>query len=276
MIHDPTPCSLGEGPIWHPERGRLYWFDILSRRMLTEGRAYAFDREVSAAGWIDRDRMLVASETDLFVLNLETEAQEHVADLEAANPATRSNDGRADPMGGFWIGTMGKDAQAGAGAIYRLAGGTLRMLFDGLTITNAICFDADGRAAYFCDTVDKTIRRVTLDPEGWPDADPTVHIDMTADGWSPDGAVIDAEGCLWSAQWGAGQISRYAPDGAYLESVGVPAPQPTCPAFGGADMRMLFVTSATDGIERSINPHHGMTFALPMDVAGRPEPRVIL
>ena len=113
-VFDATPCELGEGPLWHLERNQLFWFDIIGMRLHAregdETRTWQFGEHVSAAGWIDRDRLLIASETALFSFDLGTGRHETVCPLEADEPRTRSNDGRADPWGGFWIGTMGKAA----------------------------------------------------------------------------------------------------------------------------------------------------------------------
>lgn len=121
---DNRACELGEGPIWHPLRRQFFWFDILGRRLLSrDDKAglleWRFDSMASAAGWIDRDRLLIATETGLDILDLGTGRLAPLMPLEADRPATRSNDGRADRQGGFWIGTMGKHAESGAGAIYR-------------------------------------------------------------------------------------------------------------------------------------------------------------
>ena len=140
-VHDATPCALGEGPLWHPERGQLYWFDILGHRLHTrEGgrtRTVQFEEHVSAAGWVDDTSLLIASETRLFLFDVERERAEDVEGLEADNRLTRSNDGRADPWGGFWIGTMAKDGADSAGAIYRYWNGRLTGLYDGISIPNA-------------------------------------------------------------------------------------------------------------------------------------------
>lgn len=113
-LFDPRICELGEGAFWHPERGQPFWFDIHGRRLLSrlDGQEleWRFDEKASAMGWIDRDRVLVATETALRCLDLSDGALTLVAPLEADRPDTRSNDGRADPMGGFWIGTMAHDA----------------------------------------------------------------------------------------------------------------------------------------------------------------------
>ncbi len=150
-VHDDRACELGEGALWHPGRQALFWFDILANRLLCRDadgpRAWQFDRHVSAAGWIDRDSLLIASETDLFRLDLQSGRQTRLVALEPDNPATRSNDGRADPQGGFWIGTMGKGGETGAGALYRWYRGELRCLRQGMTVPNAICFAPAGDLA---------------------------------------------------------------------------------------------------------------------------------
>jgi sugar lactone lactonase YvrE len=110
-VFDARICGLGEGALWHPRRGQLFWFDILGKRMLTQTpdgpQDWTFAEMVSAAGWLDHDNLLIASETALFRFDLTTGQRHNVVALEANNPATRSNDGRADRQGGFWIGTMG-------------------------------------------------------------------------------------------------------------------------------------------------------------------------
>ncbi len=282
-IHDNRPCGLGEGPLWHPERGQLYWFDITASRMLTISDAgpeeWHFPDMVSAAGWVDRDQLLVAGERGLFLFNLATGASKPVMRLEADNPVTRSNDGRADPQGGFWIGTMGKQLEKGAGAIYRYYRGELRRLFAQITITNAICFSPDGRTAHFTDTVTGRVMRVALDAQGWPVGEPQLYLDLAPEGLNPDGAVIDAEGRMWLAEWGAARVAAYAPDGARVQVVSFPAPHCSCPAFGGADLTTLFCTTALQGMDdaaRAAFPQAGMTFAAAGVARGQAEHRVIL
>lgn len=278
-VFDDRPCALGEGPLWHPVRKQLFWFDILGKRLMSRtdksSLEWQFDKHVSAAGWVDADRLLIATETALIRFDLVTGASHELVHLEADNPVTRSNDGRADPLGGFWIGTMGRNAEPGAGAIYRFYRGELRLLFPDITISNAICFTPDGRFACFTDTPRRQIMRVPLDARGWPAAEPTVFIDLTAEGLTPDGAVIDAQGCLWNAQWGASRVARYGTDGRFLSAVTVPSVHTTCPAFGGADLKTLFVTSATEGLAAPA-PGDGLTHQGVLDVAGQAEHRVIL
>jgi len=274
MIYDETQCKLGEGPLWHPQRGELFWFDILSKRLHIKGRHWQFTRHVSAAGWIDDTRLLMADSIGLHIFDLARETADQVAEIEIDNPITRSNDGRADPWGGFWIGTMGLNAESKAGAIYRYYRGEVRTLFSDITISNAICFAPDGSYAYFTDTLTKKIMRQRLaEPDGWPVDEPEVWLDFGETSWGPDGAVMDSAGNFWNAQWGANRVACYAPDGTMTQTIAFPAAQTSCPAFGGADFKTLFCTSASDGL---IGDDDGKTFATPVDAVGQAEHQVIL
>lgn len=262
-------------------RNQLFWFDILGQRMLSrdsEGAIeWQFDEQVSAAGWISRDKLLVASETMLMALTIETGESRMIMPLEPDQPETRSNDGRADPWGGFWIGTMGKMGERNAGAIYRYYAGKLRKLHDGMTIPNAICFCPNQRYAYFTDTPSQMVMRQALDPmTGWPSGSPEPFIDLKPEGLFPDGAVVDESGTLWLAQWGAGRIAAFNDYGRCLRAIRVPARQCTCPAFGGPDRTTLFCTSAAARLSDNDSPANGMVIAAPDVATGQAEWRVIL
>ncbi|TFL19961.1 SMP-30/gluconolactonase/LRE family protein [Jannaschia formosa] len=282
-VYDETVCQLGEGPLWHPERKQLFWFDILSRRLYTREndatRAIDAPEIVSAAGWVDRDTLFVAGETGFWRLDIASGRFDRLADLEADDPDTRSNDGRADPVGGFWIGTMGKEAQPGAGAIYRYFRGEIRKLFQDITISNSICFSPDGAWAYFSDTQLAVIWKQRIDRAGWPSGKPEVFIDFSHVGLAPDGAVCDAEGNLWIAQWGAWRVACHGPDGAFRHALSCGAAHTTCPAFGGEDMTRMFVTSATQGLPDGaldFQPGGGRTWVAELGVQGQAEHRVVL
>ena len=278
-IFDDRACALGEGAFWHPARQQLFWFDILAGRLLSRSgdRALAWDLGecVSAAGWIDERRLLIAGETSLSEFDIETGERNRLADLENDAPETRSNDGRADPFGGFWIGTMGKKAQTGRGAIYRFFDGRVETLFTGLTIPNAICFSVDGQTAFFADTAASLLSKVALDGAGWPAGEPQIFLDLAAEGLSPDGAVIDADGFFWNAQWGAARLARYGPDGALDRIVSLPAVNISCPAFGGPDLSTLYATSARAELADP-SPSDGLVFAVETGIRGRSEPQVRL
>lgn len=283
-IFDDTACVLGEGPLWHPERKQFFWFDIGSHKLHTrtyEGhKSWDFDAHVSAAGWIDQNTLLIADQTSLFRFDIESGQRDHVCALEADNPVTRSNDGRADPFGGLWIGTMGLQAEREAGAIYRYYKGELRLLYPKISIPNSICFSPDGLHAYFTDTKIGMIRRQKLDQaNGWPEGDPEDFVDCKARGVSPDGSVVDADGRLWNAEYGSGQVTCYSPDGKVVQSLAFPATNMTCPAFGGETLRDLYATSASQelsDVQLAEQPAAGNTFLVHNVAAGQREHRVIL
>lgn len=280
-VFDPTPCALGEGPLF--AHGRLFWFDILACRLHArapgdaEAAAWSFDEMFSAAGILPDGELLLASETGLWRFSPETGARERVVAVEADNPLTRSNDGRADRQGGFWIGTMGKSGERGAGSIWRWHRGELRRLVSDVTTSNAICFAPDGRRGYYTDTGTRKIMTWALDADGWPSEEASVLIDLAGAG-PPDGAVTDSQGALWVALWGRSKAVRILPDGRLDAEIALPAPQPTCPAFG-ADLSTLHFTSAREGMDAdalAANPASGNVFETRVAVPGLPEPVVIL
>jgi sugar lactone lactonase YvrE len=283
-VFDDRVCKLGEGPLWHPERNQLFWFNVTENRLLSRTAdgpvEWAFDENVSAAGWIDFDTLLIASETALWRCSLVDGSRELVVPLEADNPVTRSNDGRADPWGGFWIGTMGKSAEPEAGAIYRFFHGELRQLFDKITVSNAICFTPDRRYAHFTDTLTQLVMRQSLDADtGWPVGEPEVFIDLRGTKIFPDGAVVDSSGNLWIAKYGGSGVACYDADGNLRENVDFDALQTTCPAFGGPDLTTLFCTSASQNLSQdqtASQPENGATFAIAGAGLGQAEPRVVL
>ncbi|MEM6275703.1 MAG: SMP-30/gluconolactonase/LRE family protein [Pseudomonadota bacterium] len=273
-IFDVHNCILGEGPLWHPEREELFWFDILGKELRSKARVYPFDEYVSAAGWVDRDTLLVASASALFRFDLTTGWRENLVQLEADNALTRSNDGRADPWGGFWIGTMGINAEPELGAVYRYYRGEVVKLYGDITISNSICFAPDRSAAYWVDTEAATLMRQPLEPEhGWPEGPATVLVDATQEDFGIDGSVCDRDGNIWNAQWGASRIAVYSAEGKLLNALHVPGRQSSCPAFGGPDLTTLYVTTAADGLEGEAE---GRTYEIKGAGRGLPEYQVIL
>jgi len=285
-IFSNTVCALGEGPAAHPALGRLFWFDILGRRLLEQpfegGHTTVHDLPVMASvmAVVDDHTQLIAAENGLYLRDVANGRLRLHTPLEADNRVTRSNDGRVHPCGALWIGTMGKRAEAGAGALYWFFRGELRLLFAGVSIINSIAFTADGQTAYFADTALGTIWRIATDPlTGLPQGERQTFATIPAGEGGPDGSVTDADGLLWNARWGGGCLDVYAPDGRRLRSVSVPARQVSCPAFIGAAADRLAVTSATQGLDRTAlvtDPLAGQTFLLPATVAGRFDPPVRL
>ena len=283
-IYDATVNKLGEGPLWHPGRQELFWIDILNEvlycRHGEEIRHWQFDQPISATAWIDQDSLLIASASALLKFDIANGLTEVVAPLEADNPLTRSNDGRADAQGGFWIGTMARDHAARAGAIYRYYRGELRKLYTEITVPNAMCFSPDGDFAYFADSMRQKIMRQRLDPaDGWPSGDPEVFVDLTGRKYGPDGAVVDAAGNLWNACWGGYAVACYSPEGDLKQTLSLPTSLITCPAFGGPDLSTLFVSTAwvdLDEEKRRQQPLAGQTFCFENAGRGQAENPVVL
>jgi len=282
-VFDTTACQLGEGAFWHPMRQQFFWVDLVGKKLHTHApdglKTWTFPTMISAIGWVDENQIVITTETAFHLFNLETGTGQDIAPLESDNPVTRANDGRVDPFGGFWIGTMGKQAEDKAGAIYRYYRGEVRQLFPGISIPNSICFSPDAHFAYFTDSREGLIMRQALDQtHGWPKGAPEVFVDLSGQGWVPDGSVVDAEGNLWNAQWGNWRVAGYSPVGAFVRAIGFDAAHTTCPAFGGPDLTTLFCTSALQGITEAdrATAHHGMTFQAEGVAAGQAEYRLIL
>ena len=278
-------CHLGEGPTYDATTDTAWWLDILERRLfeapLGAGTVVVHDLPVmaSAVACIDDAHQLLAAEDGLYLRAVAGGALQRLAIVGPGDGATRSNDSRVHPSGTFWTSVMGRQAEAGAGAIYAFHRGEVRRLFAGLAVPNAICFSPDGAAGYFADTRENVLWRVPVDPAtGLPTGEPSALYRHAGKG-GLDGAVTDADGVIWCARWGGGCIDAYAPDGAHLRTVATPALQTTCPVFVGADFGRVLVTSAyehMDAAGRAADPEHGRTFLLDLGVRGRPEPRVVL
>jgi len=267
-------CQLGEGPHYDPDARSAWWFDILGKTLYEfdfasgETQVHVLPRMASVIARIDGDRQLIAMEDGLYVRNRRDGALALRHALEADQPRTRSNDGRVHPSGTLWIGTMGKQAEKGAGTIYHYDGETLLPLFPNISVPNSICFSPDGQVGYFADTAVNTVWRVDLDPvSGKPTGEPAVFLsesDLPLGG-SFDGSVTDVDGVLWNAAWGGGSVSGFAPNGELVGMHEVPAMQATCPCFVGDRLDALLVTTAWEGYseaQRRLDPGAGFTYLI--------------
>ena len=281
----PAANVLGEGVLWDDAAAALWWTDIQSSELLR----YEYE-----TGRVQRTRLpnrlgsfgLVEGSTDMIAAFADGIALYHpvTASLQwISRPShgvahTRFNDGRMDRQGRFWTGTMiENDAAEGEAALYCVnTDGATGSHERGLRITNGLCTSPDGRRLYLADSPRSIIYRYALDPD-----DGTLHdreiFARTTGGAYPDGANVDADGCMWSAQWGGSRVVRYTPDGRIDQTLDVPVSQPTCIAFGGPDRDLLFVSTARDGLSAQAladEPHAGdvLVYRVP-GVRGLPEPR---
>lgn len=280
-VFDNRHCLLGEGALWHPLRQQLFWFDILNRKLLTlvDGveRHWSFNERVSAAGWIDFDHLLIASEKRLFKFNLQDAKQTLLIELEADNPVTRSNDGRADPWGGFWISSMGLNAEFKAGSIYRFYNNKLEKILSDLTIPNSICFDQKKCRVYFSDTETKKIQFLRLNESDGSviSNNSELLVDLKDKNWSPDGTVTTVDGDLVCAMWGEGLVAVFSSEGELKNIIRTSAKQVSCPAFGGKDLDQLFITSATESMASTLlSESDGKLLMIKTSLRGNLEPAV--
>jgi sugar lactone lactonase YvrE len=277
-------CELGEGPSYDPATDTLWWFDIVGCRLLEHPfpggptRVHALPVMASAIAFTRDGRQIVATERGVERREPNTGRLELLARIEADDPATRSNDARVHRSGAFWIGTMGKKAEARAGAIYHYRAGRVTRLFGEISIPNSICFSPAGDVAYFADTGRNMLHRVAVDPAtGLPAGEPALFLDQRRQPGGIDGSVCDADGVIWNARWGVGRLDAYAPDGRLLRSIALPARQTSCPAFVGRTAERIAVTSALENMspaERAADPDGGKTFLVDLPVRGRFEPHV--
>ena len=271
-------CLLGEGPLWDAQRGWLWWVDIKGRRVErldpASGERAGFDVPVRPAALAMRrdGTLLLACEAGVGTFDPATGAFAARSALEPDRPGNRANDGKTDPKGRFWIGTMDDGERADSGALYRVdPDWSVTRVADGLGIPNTVTHTRDGHTLLLADSRQGELYALPVEADG------TVgerRLFAKAEGQgSPDGSALDAEGFLWNAEWGAGRIVRYASDGTIERVVLVPVSQPSSCAFGGPNLTTLYITSARVGLsaeQLAREPLAGGLFAYEADVAGWP------
>ena len=277
---------LGEGVRWCERSGRVFWTNIEGCRLhalvLATGERQQWDmpERLACFALTDNDDVLLlglASRLAWFQLHngLVTPLRAVEADL----PMTRLNDGRCDRQGRFVFGTLDERPEREAiGSFYRLNLDLSleRLPLPPVAIPNSICFSVDGTAMYFCDSMKKAIYRWD-DYLGGDASRVRVFAVLDAGPGAADGATIDAHDQLWSAQWGASRVVRYAPDGSIERSVSLPVSQPSCVSLGGPQYDELFITTAQENLkpaQLAIEPLAGGLFrARQPGVRGLPEVR---
>ncbi|WP_428924804.1 SMP-30/gluconolactonase/LRE family protein [Marinibacterium sp. SX1] len=279
----PAPDMLGESPIWDDRLGRLYWVDGVSRRI--RYLDYASDRvtEIELPSMIgsialcrDPGRLIAGLADGIYLVSLADGGLEPVHVPDPGNDRVRFNDGKVDRQGRFVCGTMGVYAEPEGRLVRVSADGGTECLATGIRISNAICFSPSGDTFYFADSLDRAIRAYHYAPGPEPLTEPRIHVDTRPWHSGPDGATVDAEGCLWVALVQAGKIGRFTPDGTLDRLVEAPVDMPSCVTFGGPDLSVLYMTSIKDsGSGRAISrhPYGGYLFGLEgLGVTGLPEP----
>lgn len=250
-----TANTLGEGILWDERTNCAWWTDIQEKILLcydTRTRSlheFGLPERLGSFGFVEGDTRIVgAFESGFALCQPRTGAIEWLVRPAHAQANIRFNDGRVDRQGRFWAGTMVEGPGDPGGKLYRLDGdGSFEVCERGIAISNSLCFSPDGTLMYFADTPKQVIHRYAIDADSGEIADRRIFA-IAPPGAFPDGAQVDRDGYVWSAHWGAGQVVRYAPDGKVDSVIDLPVSQPTCVAFGGADLNLLFVTTAREGL----------------------------
>ncbi len=296
----PVPAQLlGESPFWHPDEAALYWCDIPGKALHRWGpalgakqpggepehRQWLFGAEPGSLAPRPGGQLLAAFRDGLFNFNPTTGLRTLLAP-PPYNPAEqRFNDGKADPQGRFWVGTI-SDARRPEATLY-CAGNTaqahaLRPMASGITVSNGLAFSPSAQHMYWSDTASHRIFVFDFDAatgslsnqQTWAQFDAKIagqHIDSYAG--RPDGAAVDTEGCYWVAMFEGQRLLRLSPQGQVLQVVPLPVRCATMPCFGGPDLRTLFVTTAKDkrpADELQRQPWAGCVLTARVDVPGLP------
>lgn len=275
---------LGESPVWSVARQTLHWVDI------TRGHVYAWRPGGDAAPVrhdlgtsvgcvaLTGEGLLAATAPGPTRLRLPKGERWATA---VANPewehgrGHRFNDGRVDPAGRWLVGTLA--AEAGQASLYRLEDGELAPLIEGITISNGLAFSPDGRWLYHADSPSRRVRRHAYEPRTGELGEGESWVDLASLGLPgvPDGAAVDVEGYYWCALYGGGRVVRFSPQGELVAEVVLPCPNPTMVAFGGAALTTLYITTATQDMDRSArrrSPLAGSLLSMEVTTPGLAEP----
>lgn len=282
------PMQVGECPLWSAAEGCLYWVDIDGRavhRLVPssgEHRSWPMDSEPAALALAPGGALIVALRSGFAHLDTASGKLTPIAPAPFDPATSRFNDGRVDPAGRFWVGTMFEPRTSPAAEMFCLERGQVRRVWSGgMTVSNGLAFSPDGRWMYHADTTSHRIDRFPFDAASGALAEPQpfrrFDDDKAAPGYGgrPDGAAVDSEGAYWCAMFEGARLLRLAPDGALLREVTLPLRCPTMVAFGGEDLRTLYITSAggkRPAEERARYPLSGCLLSLRVDVPGLPEP----
>ncbi len=272
-------AQLGEGPVWDADRSRLLFVDIMRGQVHefdpTTGRDRVIDvgQPVGAVAATERGDWVIAARDGFFRMDPESGATVLIAHIEKDDPRTRMNDGYVDARGRFWAGTMGMNGVPERGSLYSLdAVGRVTRHVTGVHISNGIDWSLDGRVMYFADTGIGRVDAFDFDDATGTIANRRPFVTIPSSDGFPDGLVVDAEGAVWLALWEGGAVRRYLPDGTLDVEVCLPVTLVTKCAFGGTDLRDLYITTAwidLDEDARAREPLAGGLFRFRPGVQGR-------
>lgn len=273
-------ADLGEGPIWDPDSQTLYWVNILANELHIFDPASGKDRHIDCGQMVGTvvgrksGGLMVAMTNGFASVNLETEEIRHIVDPEN-NPEARFNDGKCDPAGRFWAGSLPLSENVPEGSLYSLETDlSVKKRLSQITIANGIVWTSDDKTMYYIDTPTMKVDAYDYDIETGDLSNHRVAVTVPEEfGW-PDGMAIDVEDKIWVGHWGGWQITRFDPlTGKTLQVIKLPVAQVTACAFGGPDLNRLYITTAKTGLDAAAlekQPHAGNLFVIDVDVSGVP------
>ena len=272
---------LGETPFWSARDQALYWVDVrapnLNRLTPATGEHSSWTMPDLCTGAVPAEdgRIVVALRHTIATFDPVSGDVVQLAEIEPEALGNRLNEARCDRAGRLWVGSMRDYGAAISGSLY-VVGSDLfpRRVLSDIRVPNSLCWSPDNSIMYFADTAEKAIRRYRFDIQSGALGDPLPKFGRAVAG-RPDGSAIDEQGCVWNTRYGAGLVVRFSPDGDVLESIAVPASQPTACAFGDADLRTLYITTARQRLtpeELNQQPLAGHLFRHRAAVPGLPEP----
>ncbi len=287
------PDQLGESPFWHPQEQRLYWVDIPGRRLARVAldglqaigpvEHWTLGEEPGCIAPVEGGGLVLALRSGIHLARAWGGPLHKLADAPYDTGKLRFNDGKCDPQGRFWAGSLYEPKDQAQGVLYMLDGQGLHPMADGVTTANGLAWSPDGRTAYWADTAAHQVRAFDVDPASGRLSGPRLFHQCAPkpSGWTwgsdlpyggrPDGAAVDAQGAYWSAQYEGQRLLRLSPAGEVLAEVPTPVPCPTMPCLGGPDLQTLFITTSRQGRgaqELAQHPDAGCVFAMRVDVPG--------
>ena len=272
---------VGEGPLWDEREQVLYWVDILNSTVFVYDPATGGNEAINVGQHVgtvvlrESGGLMLAVQQGFASFDPATQELNLIANPEAHVTGNRFNDGKCDPAGRFWAGTMAYEDPKDSGGLYRLDTDlTVHKVFGGVAISNGIVWSLDHTTMYYIDTLRKNVRAFAYDNDTGAIANERVAIDVPEAIGLPDGMAIDSDGMLWVAHYGGSCVTRWNPDTAeLLEKIDLPVTQVTACAFGGANLDTLYITSAAqqlDAAELARQPHAGGLFAVETPYQGVP------
>jgi sugar lactone lactonase YvrE len=245
-------AMLGEGSIWHPEENKLYWVDIEGKALhiydpvSNEDKQFPVNARIGTVVPVQGGGALVALQNGIYKMNTKTGKLSFVNNPLPDTTNLRFNDGKCDPAGRFWVGTMALDSRRKGGVLYRMdKDKSIHQVLDSVSISNGIVWTADKKTMYYNDTPTGTIQAFDYDDKTGTITNRRVAVRIPRGNGAPDGMTIDADGNLWVALWGGGIVGKFNPvSGELLQKVKVPAPNVSSCAFGGKNLETLYITTA--------------------------------